>query len=326
MSHAIEVEGLVKRFGAVTAVDGLDLNVRTGSIFGFLGPNGAGKTTTIHLLLGLVEPTAGTARLAGHDVRDEPDAVRAASGVLLEHHGLYERMSAEDNLELHARIWGLPAFDRAIRVRELLKQIGLWDRRKERVGTWSKGMKSKLAVARALLHRPALLFLDEPTAGLDPVTAAELRGDLVRLAREEQVTVFLTTHNLPEAERVCDRVGVIHHGRLLAEGPPDLLGMDSDETRLTFTGTGFSDKLVKRLEKLDGILGVVRGDRQLVVAIDSGTPAPGIVSEVVRSGAAVEEVHKARARLEDVFLALTRDAAQNGRLDAVQNGRMEAAP
>ncbi len=310
----MRTDGLTKRFGAVTAVNDLTLQVPRGSIFGFLGPNGAGKTTTIHLLLGLLDATAGRAEVLGHDVAKEGDAVRAASGVLLEHHGLYERMTAEDNLELHARIWGIAPFDRAVLVRDLLQRFGLWERRRDRLGQWSKGMKTKLAVARALVHRPELLFLDEPTAGLDPATAAEVRDDLVQLSRRDGVTIFLTTHNLPEAEKVCDAVGVIHHGRLLAAGSPEVLGGDGGTTRIEITGRGFDARLVHAVSRMDIVASCEPDERgrRLVVHLSDGSPAAPLVRAVVEAGGEVEEVRKVRLSLEEVFLALTADDAKGG--------------
>jgi len=216
---AIHTENLTRDFSTVRAVDRLSLEVPTGTTFGFLGPNGAGKTTAIRLLLGLLEPTAGWAEVLGFDTRTQADEIRARTGALLEHHGLYGRLSAEDNLEFYGRVWRLPRVERQARTRELLTHLGLWERRKEKVGTWSRGMKQKLALARALLHRPSLIFLDEPTAGLDPIAAAAVREDLAALAAREGVTVFLTTHNLSEAEKLCHQVGVIRQGKLLAVGP-----------------------------------------------------------------------------------------------------------
>ncbi len=220
---AIGLDGVTRDFGAVRAVDDLTLEVPAGVVFGFLGPNGSGKTTTIRLLLGLLEPTSGRASVMGLDSVRSADAIRASCGALMEHTGLYERMSAQDNLEYYARIWRLPDKDRRARIRELLTQAELWDRRKEIVQGWSRGMKQKLAVARVLLHRPSVIFLDEPTAGLDPVAAAELREHLSELASREGATIFLTTHNLSEAERLCARVAVIRKGRLLASGKPEEL-------------------------------------------------------------------------------------------------------
>ena len=179
---AIRVEGLVRDFPKVRALDHLSFDVPSGIVFGFLGPNGAGKTTVIRVLLGLVDPTEGRSEVFGFDPRCNGDAVRARAGALLEHNGVYERLTAYQNLDFYARVWRLSRGDRHARIRELLSQLGLWERRDEAVGSWSRGMKQKLAVARAVLHRPPLVFLDEPTAGLDPVASASLRDDLARLA------------------------------------------------------------------------------------------------------------------------------------------------
>jgi ABC-2 type transport system ATP-binding protein len=184
---AIHIEQLSRSFGAVKAVDNLSLEVPAGIVFGFLGPNGAGKTTTIHLLLGLLEPTAGQARVLGFDTRTQAEAIRAHSGALLEFSGLYERMSAQDNLDFYGRIYHMPASARQARIKELLSHLNLWERRRDLVGTWSRGMKQKLAVARALFHHPSLVFLDEPSAGFDPVAAAALRDDLANLVAREGV-------------------------------------------------------------------------------------------------------------------------------------------
>ena len=217
---AIYTENLTRRFGAVCAVDGLSLEVPAGTVFGFLGPNGAGKSTTIHLLLGLLAPTAGRAEVLGLETRVNGQAVRARTGALLEHTGLYEQLSAEDNLEFYGRVARLPAVERRRRITEALADMDLWDRRRERVKQWSRGMKQRLAVARAMLHRPQVLFLDEPTAGLDVLAATALRDDLAALVARRGITVFLTTHNMPEAERLCSQVAVIRRGRLVDVGPP----------------------------------------------------------------------------------------------------------
>ena len=187
---AILAESLTRDFKSVRAVNELSMEVPAGTVFGFLGPNGSGKTTMIHLLLGLLEPTAGKAEVLGFDTRTQADEIRSRSGALLEFSGLYERLSARDNLEFYGRVWRMTSQDRKQRTKELLDHIGLWDRRNEVIGKWSRGMKQKLATARAIYHRPSLLFLDEPTAGLDPVAAAALRDDIASLAAREQVTVF----------------------------------------------------------------------------------------------------------------------------------------
>ena len=299
----IRTEGLTRTFGSVRAVDGLDLEIPSGTVFGFLGPNGAGKTTTIRLLLGLLEPSEGRATVLGFDTRARGGAIRERSGALLEHHGLYERLSAEDNLAFYARVWRLGRAARADRIRSLLEPLDLWERRGEPVGRWSRGMKQKLAVARALLHRPSLLFLDEPTAGLDPVAAATLRDELGTLVQREGVTVFLTTHNLAEAERLCGRVAVIKQGRLRAVGHPDELKARSS-TRAEISGRGFDDATVALLR---GRPGVVRADLQngrIVLQLAESAETAPLVALVVQSGGLVEEVRKDKGSLEDVFLTL----------------------
>jgi ABC-2 type transport system ATP-binding protein len=217
---AIRTTGLGRSFGSVQALDDVSLEIPRGAVFGLLGPNGAGKTTMIRILLGLIDPTSGRAEVLGYDTRSSGAAIRQQTGALLEHCGLYERLSAEDNLELYGRIWRMPRDARRARVRELLDGLRLWERRREPVATWSRGMKQRLAIARALFNRPALVFLDEPTAGLDPIAAKTLREDLARLAASENVTVFVTTHNLAEAARLCTLVGVIRSGHLVAVGSP----------------------------------------------------------------------------------------------------------
>ena len=203
MNTVIRINHLTRDFGRVRAVDDLSLEVPAGIIFGFLGPNGSGKTTTIHLLLGLPEPTTGRAEVLGFDTNTQADEIRARAGALLEHDGLYEQMTAEDNLEFYGRVNRMPSVERQTRIKDLLTQMNVWDRRKERIGKWSRGMKQKLAVARDLMHHPRVLFLDEPTAGLDVVAAAALRDDLANLTAREGVTVFLSTHNMAEAEKLC---------------------------------------------------------------------------------------------------------------------------
>ncbi len=209
-TYAIKIERLTRDFKTVRALDGLSLEVPKGIVFGFLGPNGSGKTTTLRVLLGLLEPTEGAANVFGYDSRTHGHEIRKRTGALLEYTGLYERLSAVDNLEFYGRVWLMSAAERRDRIKELLERAGLWERRKERVGTWSRGMKQKLAVCRAILHRPSLLFLDEPTAGLDPIASAALRDEIAGLVSSEGLTVFLTTHNLTEAEKLCSMIGVIN--------------------------------------------------------------------------------------------------------------------
>ena len=305
--YAIRTLNLSRHFGAVRAVDELSLEIAPGTVFGFLGPNGAGKTTTIRLLLGLLEPSGGRAEVLGFDTRTHADNIRQRSGALLEHSGLYERLSAEDNLKFYGRVWHMSKADRQARIQELLIGMGLWERRKEAVGTWSRGMKQKLAVARTLLHRPALIFLDEPTAGLDPVAAATLREDLAALAAREGVTIFLTTHNLAEAEKLCQRVGVINKGKLLAVGTLDELRAHNEAPRVEITGSGFSEAILSNVRGRPEVRGVAAGDGKLTIELKPGVPTAPLVRLLVTSGAEVEEVRKSKASLEDLFLTLVEE-------------------
>jgi ABC-2 type transport system ATP-binding protein len=303
----IRTQILTRDFPSTRAVDGLSIEVPRGIVFGFLGPNGSGKTTTIRMLLGLLEPTSGKAEVLGFDTLRHGNDIRLRCGALLEHPGLYEPLSAEDNLQLYARIWNMPAGERNARIKELLESFGLWDRRKDPAGKWSHGMKKKLAVARAMLHRPALLFLDEPSAGLDPVAAVGLREELASVVRREGVTVFLTTHNLSEAEKLCSRVAVIRQGRLLAEGPPDELRSSKGGQRIEVCGNGFSSEILDKLRAQSAVRSVTLRDDRLLVELHNGSKAAPLVRLLVEAGAEIEEVRKGSVSLEDVFLALVEE-------------------
>jgi ABC-2 type transport system ATP-binding protein len=300
----IRTEHLSRTFGEVKAVDDLSLVVPAGIVFGFLGPNGAGKTTTIHLLLGLLEPTQGNAQVLGFDTRKQADEIRTHSGALLEFSGLYERMTAEDNLDLYGRIYHMPTSERKARIKELLTHLELWDRRKEQVAKWSRGMKQKLAVARALFHHPPLIFLDEPTAGFDPMAAATLRTDLSALVAREGVTVFLNTHNLTEAEKLCAQVGVIRNGKLLKVGNPDELRMSRSNRRLEIIGRGFTEPILSALTSRPEVARVELLDGKLHIELRAETEVSPLVRLIVLSGGEVEEVCRQESSLEEVFLTL----------------------
>jgi ABC-2 type transport system ATP-binding protein len=304
---AIRLDGLTRDFGATRALDGLSVEVPRGIIFGFLGPNGAGKTTTINLLLGLLEPTAGRAEVLGFDPWRDGDAVRARTGAVLEHTGVYEQLTAEDNLEFYARAWRMPAPARRERIRELLIGMGLWDRRREKAGTWSRGMQQRLALARALLHRPPLVFLDEPTAGLDVMAATAVRNDLAGLAGRDGTTIFLTTHNMTEAERLCGLVAVIRAGRLVAIGSPAELRSRTGSPRLEVTGRGFGEPALAALRARPEVVAVEQGDGHLTIELaERAEPGP-LVSLLVGQGAEIDEVRRGRASLEEVFVTLVEE-------------------
>jgi ABC-2 type transport system ATP-binding protein len=285
-------------------VNNLTIEVPAGSIFGFLGPNGSGKTTTIRMLLGLIEPTAGHAEVLGFDVSKSADQIRQRSGVLLEYSCLYERFTAEENLELFARIWNIPRRERRARIEQLLRDLRLWDRRRDRVGSWSHGMKRKLAFARALLHRPALLFLDEPTSGLDAIAAAALREELASLAGSTGVTIFLTTHNLAEAEKLCAQVAIIHDGRLLAAGSPKDLRVRGASHRTEIAGRGLTAEVASIIRGLAEVRSAVLENGQLMIELHDPSGVTRIVPVLVAAGVEIEGIHKSTSNLEEVFLSL----------------------
>src|SRR6059036_481740 len=221
MKTVVRTEKLTKRFGDLTAVDGIDLDVHEGEVFGFLGPNGAGKTTTLRLLCALIAPTSGTGEIAGFRLGRQDSEIRAAVGILTEQPGLYERQSAWENLVFFATLYGLDGPTAARQAEHFLRLMGLWDRRLEAVATFSRGMKQKMAIARAALHEPRILFLDEPTTGLDPDAAKTVREFIVAL-RGQGRTVFLCTHNLDEADRLCDRIAFFRQSVIRIDTPDHL--------------------------------------------------------------------------------------------------------
>jgi len=303
----IHAEHLCRSFGTIKAVDDLSMDVPAGIIFGFLGPNGAGKTTTIHLLLGLLEPTQGKARVMDFDTRSQANEIRNRSGALLEFSGLYERMSAEDNLDLYGRIYCMSRSERKARAKELLTHLDLWDRRKEKVGNWSRGMKQKIAIARALLHHPPLVFLDEPTAGLDPIAAAALHADLTSLVANEGVTVFLNTHNLAEAEKLCTQVGVIRNGKLITIGNPDELRLRNGGHKVEIIGKDFNKKTLTLLRARPEVKQAELQNSRLIIEINGENKIGPLVTLIVQSGAEIEDISRGGESLEDLFLTLMQE-------------------
>jgi ABC-2 type transport system ATP-binding protein len=243
----------------------------------------------------------------GFDTRTHSGEVRARCGALLEHHGLYERLSAADNLDYYGRIWRMPRPERAKRVRALLEPLDLYKRRDEPIGRWSRGMKQKLAVARTLMHHPEMVFLDEPTAGLDPVASASLREDLSSLVAREGVTIFLTTHNLVEAEKLCTQVGVINHGQLLAVGSPVELRSRTTAPRLHITGQGITSQVINALNHNLLIRKLQQRNGELILDLNDLNRSHEIVAQLVNSGVRIDEVRKERAGLEEVFLQLVEE-------------------
>jgi len=296
----IAASGLTRRFGTLTAVDGLDLQVDKGEVFGFLGPNGAGKTTTVRMLAALIAPSSGTARIGGCTLGSDNRRIRQQVGVLTETPGLYRRLSAWDNLMFFARLHRLDDPER--QVERYLRMFELWERRSDRVGGFSKGMRQKLALARALLHEPRVLFLDEPTAGLDP-EAARLVRDLVASLRSDERTTFLCTHNLDEADRLCDRVALFN-GRLVALGTPAELKEQMYGRRTVIHFAEPPRGIEARLE-LPFVESAEWVDDALVLGLsDPDRENPIVVRRLVELGAEIRYVNALRVSLEDLYLDL----------------------
>src|SRR6266849_1836625 len=304
MRSVVRTEKLTKRFGALTAVDGIDLDVHEGEVFGFLGPNGAGKTTTLRLLCALIAPTSGGAEVAGYRLgRDDPK-IRAAVGILTEQPGLYERQSAWDNLVFYATLYGLPTQVARSQTERYLRLMGLWERRSEPVVTFSRGMKQKMAIARAALHEPRVLFLDEPTTGLDPDAAKTVREFIVAL-RGEGRTVFLCTHNLDEADRLCDRIAFFRHSVIRIDTPDHLRAeLYGRSTEIRLLPTPRAEDLV-RVQAVEGVREAHLENGSIIVsASDPLRTNPLLVRTLVAGGAQIAYVIERKVQLEDVYLSI----------------------
>lgn len=312
-SPVIQITTLTRRFGEQNAVDQLTLNVQAGEIFGFLGHNGAGKTTTVRLLNGVLEPTSGRATVLGLDPQTDGPALRARTGVLTETPSLDERLTARDNLTIYADLYNVPRPEVSERVNSLLTEFELADRADEKVGGYSKGMKQRLALARALLHRPELLFLDEPTSGLDPVAARHVNGLIENLVRREGCTAFIATHNLVDAQKLCDRVAVMEHGRLVALGTPAELTRQYVK-RLDVDLEVDPHQKDLALEVLREVPNLViappKVEKDLITATLSGREAiPEILCLLHQKGLRVYRLSPQEANLEEVYFAIHGGAA-----------------
>ncbi len=301
----IHTENLTKKFQTTLAVDRLTLDVQSGEVFGFLGPNGAGKTTTVRLLCSLIAPTEGRAVVNGFTVGHQDQQIRRSVGILTETPGLYDNLSAEYNLQIYANLYEVA--DPAGQVEKYLRMLGLWDRRQDEAGTFSKGMKQKLAIARALLHEPNILFLDEPTAGLDPESARLVR-DFVSELRSEGRTIFLCTHNLDEADRLCDRIAVFKT-RMLVMDTPDRLRAQVFGRRVVFHLLHATPELADQARQAPNVKTVQLVDNKLVLEIDNPDENnPQVIRHLVNAGAEIQYVGELRRSLEDVYLQLVRNA------------------
>ncbi len=297
----ITTRALTKIYDGKVAVEALTLEIRAGEIFGLLGPNGAGKTTTVRMLAALIAPTSGEAIIGGYRLGENDTAIRRSVGIVTEAPGLYERLSARENLELYAKLYGVSTVAR--QVEKYLRLLGLWDRRDDPVGTFSKGMKQKLALARALVHEPKVLLLDEPTSGLDPQMTRIVR-DFIADLKGQGRTILLCTHNLDEAERLCDRILVLKT-RPIALGTPEALRRRLFGRCILVTLETVTERILERVRALDFVLDLQQNGHQLRVALsDPERQNPLLVRALVEAGAAVRFLTEEEHSLEEIYLRL----------------------
>lgn len=304
--HLIDAENLTKKFGDLTAVDGLTFNVKEGEVFGFLGPNGAGKTTTVRMLCCLISKTSGEARIAGYDVNDPEDSlkIRKIIGLLPENVGLYDDLTAYKNLDFYGKLYECAEQERKENIKYFLKMLGLWDKRDVLVGTFSKGMKQKLAITRALIHDPEILFLDEPTANLDPESSKTVRDFILDLKKENK-TIFLNTHNLDEAQRICDKIGIFNTS-LRAIGTPKELEESVWGNKTVIQLEQVNNRILKALGELSLKNMVVNNNKLTIDVKNPEKENPIIVDAIVSSGGHVQYVTRLSPTLEDAYLKFVR--------------------
>jgi ABC-2 type transport system ATP-binding protein len=303
----ITIKNLTKKFGEVTAVEGLTFQVEEGEVFGFLGPNGAGKTTTIRMLCCLISKTSGEAMIGNYDVSKAPDSVqiRKMIGLIPDNVGLYEDLTALENLDFYGKLYEIPEARRQESIERYLKMLDIWDRKDARAGSFSKGMKQKVALARALIHEPKVLFMDEPTANLDPESAKTVRDFILEIKKQGR-TIFLNTHNLDEAQRVCDRIGIIKT-KLLKIGSPEQLRESLTkpkiEVRLAEVSLALVDALKKKIPNKIEV-----SDTKLIIDVtDPDKENPVIVNAISSSGGQIREVSQVVPTLEDVYLQIVKE-------------------
>ncbi len=304
----IETESLTRKFGDVTAVDGLTLRVNEGEVFGFLGPNGAGKTTTVRMLCCLISKTSGVARIGGYEVGDSADSlkIRKLIGLVPDNVGLYESLSAYDNLDFYGKLYDCTEAQRKENIQRFLKMLGLWEKKDVAAGAFSKGMKQKLAIARALIHDPRILFMDEPTANLDPESSKTVRDFILELKKEKR-TIFLNTHNLDEAQRICDRIGILNT-KLMAMGTPAELERSVGGRKTVIKLQEAGGTIVAALKKLSVENVAVDGNILTIDVADPEKQNAAIVDAIVRAGGHVQSVTVVGSTLEDAYLRLVRGA------------------
>jgi ABC-2 type transport system ATP-binding protein len=301
----IKTENLTKKFNGFTAVDNISFSVKKGEIFGFLGPNGAGKTTTIKMLTTLLNPTNGSADVAGYNIKTKRDDVRKNIGIVFQEPALDIELTGRENLDYHARMYGLPKEKRKTRVTDVLNLVDLVDKKDLYVKKYSGGMKRRLEIARGLMHFPTVLFLDEPTLGLDAQTRRAIWAYIKKMNKEEETTIFLTTHYMDEADQVCDRVGIIDRGKLLVIDSIENLKNSVGNDVITLSSSNM-DKLVKRLEKESWIKKTKIHDSFLTVGVEKGEEKIPVVIEIAQSlGIKIKSISLRKPTLDDVFLSYT---------------------
>jgi len=303
----IELNGLTKHFGDFKAVDGLSLTVRSEEIFGLLGPNGSGKTTIINMISGLSKPTSGEATVLGHNILHDTRVVYAALGSVPQETALYEELNAWTNLSIHATLYGVPRSVRDKKITDMLNLVQLYDRRHSRVSTFSGGMKRRLALARALLHDPLLLYLDEPTLGVDVQSRRAIWNYILDLKKKEGKTVLLTTNYLEEANALCDRIAIIDHGKLVAlDTPINLKGRYGDTVMEIETTSSVSAQLSERLRTLPGVSEVIQEDKVLKVTMSADElSVTGQLITIVTQEINIKKISQREPNLEEIFLSLT---------------------
>jgi ABC-2 type transport system ATP-binding protein len=322
MQPALELKGLTKEYSGFKAVDGIDLKVEKGEMFGLLGPNGAGKTTTISMLVTMRRPSGGVALVNGFDVAKDPNSVRKSIGIVFQDQSLDEELTARENLSIHAAMYGVPLKERGSRMKELIQIVGLEDRLDDRVKNFSGGMKRRLEIARGLLHHPEILFLDEPTVGLDSQTRANIWGYVKKLNKEKKITIVLTTHYMDEADKVCDRVAIIDHGKVVVIGTPkklknslggDVISIQCDD----------GESCEKELNKTKWIKTVIKHDGEINIHVEKGAEKiPRLVELIEKKGMRVNSISMKEPSLDHVFLHYTGRTIREQEADPRERMRM----
>jgi ABC-2 type transport system ATP-binding protein len=305
----IDLKNLTKKFGDLTAVENLTFNVEKGEVFGFLGPNGAGKTTTMRMLCCLISKTSGNARIGKYEIGNKEDSlkIRKIIGIVPDNVGLSEHLTAYDNLDFYGKIYDCTEADRKENIKRFLEMLGLWDQRNVLAGTFSKGMKQKLAVARALIHEPEILFMDEPTANLDPESAKTVRDFILELKKEKR-TIFLNTHNLDEAQRICDRIAILNT-KLRGIGTPEELEEAVRGRKTVIVLKEVNDKILGALKQLPLKNLVHEGNKIMFNVVEPNKENWVVVETVVLAGGHVNTVNVVGSTLEDVYLKIVRESA-----------------